>query len=410
MSVFAERDAHRLRPAFRFIDERRDRTTGQQINICEVPAPTFQEGQRARYVRRLLSRSSLRELGTDKVGNLVGLRKGAEGKRCLIVAAHLDTVFAADVVPEVVRSGRRGQVLAAPGIADNAAGLAAMLAIVEALDHVEIRTRDDVLFVGTVGEEALGNLRGVRHLLRDASRRRRVSGFIALDGASVHKLVTSGPAIKRYRVTFRARGGHSWSRFGTPSPIHAAGRLIARLASARTPTQPKTTLNVGLVSDGNRFDSRAGVVVTGVPTSAAIEIDLRSERTGALRRLEARFHKAVEQAFEEERRRATRDAPSLRVRVECIGDRPAGRTPRNARIVRTALESFARFGLAMECISSSTDASYPMSLGIPSVTIAPGGRGYDTHTLDERVNIAGRERAIKAAVLLVVRLAGLAEE
>lgn len=408
MSVLAERDVQRLRPAFRFIDERRDRTTKQQINICEVPAPTFQEGQRARYVRRLLSRSSLRELGTDKVGNVVGLRKGAEGKRCLIVAAHLDTVFGADVAPEVVRSGRRGQVLAAPGIADNAAGLAAMLAVVEALDHAEIRTRDDVLFVGTVGEEALGNLRGVRHLMRDAGRRRRLSGFIALDGASVHKLVTSGPAIKRYRVTFRARGGHSWNRFGTPSPIHAAGRLIARLASSRIPTQPKTTFNVGLVSDGNRFDARAGVVVTGVPTSAAVEVDLRSERTASLQRLEARFHKIVKQAFEEERRRATRDAASLRVRVERIGDRPAGRTPRTARVVRVALESFAHFGFEMECISSSTDASYPMSLGIPSVTIAPGGHAYDTHTLDERVNIAGRERAIKAALLLVVRLAGLA--
>ena len=354
-----------------------------------------------------MSRSSLRELRTDKVGNLLGLRKGTDGTRRLVVAAHLDTVFPAEVAPKVVRRGRRSRTLVAPGIADNAAGVAAMLAIVEALDHAEIRTRDDVLFVGTVGEEALGNLRGVRHLLRDATRRRRVSGFIAFDGASLHKLVTSGPAIKRYRVTFRARGGHSWNRFGTPSPIHAAGRLIARLASWRVPTQPMTTLNVGLVSDGDHLDSHAGVVVTGVPTSAAIDVDLRSERASALRRLGARFHKAVEQAFQEERRRATRDAPSLRVRVECIGDRPAGRTPRNARIVRAALESFARFGLGMECISSSTDASYPMSLGIPSVTIAPGGRAYDTHTLDERVNIAGRERAIKAALLLIVRLAGL---
>jgi tripeptide aminopeptidase len=408
MSVLAECDIRKLRPAFRFIDARRDRTTKQQVNICEVPAPTFHEQQRARSVRKLLSGSSLHELGTDEVGNLVGLRKGAEGKRCVIVAAHLDTVFGENVVPKVVRSGRRGRILAAPGIADNAAGLAAMLAIIEALDHAEIRTRDDVLFAGTVGEEALGNLRGVRHLLRDASRRRRASGFLAIDSASVHKLVTSGPAIKRYRVTFRARGGHSWSRFGTPSPIHAAGRLIARLASFRMPSRPKMTLNVGLVCDGDDLGSRAGVVVTGVPTSAAVEVDLRSERASLLPRLETRFHKAVERALEEEKQRATREAASLRVRVECIGDRPGGRTPRNRRIVRAALESFAQFGLAMECICSSTDASYPMSLGIPSVTIAPGGRAYDTHTLDERVDIAGRERAIKAALLLVVGLAGLA--
>jgi tripeptide aminopeptidase len=403
-----QRLADELRPAFRFIDERRNTTTAQQIAICEVPAPTFGEGDRARAVRKLLSRSSLRELGTDAVGNLVGLRKGTEGTGRLIVAAHLDTVFPPDVAPKVIRSGAGGRVLKAPGIADNAAGLAAMLALVEALDHARIRMRDDVAFVGTVGEEALGNLRGVRHLLRSTAFRKRVSGFIALDSASARRLVTSGPAIKRYRVTFRARGGHSWARFGTPSPLHAAGRLVAKLASTRLPVSPKTTLNVGVLSDGDDLDARAGVVVTAVPSSAAIELDLRSESAAALARLDAAFKRAVARAVEEETRRATQHAETLRVRVECIGDRPAGRTPRNARIVRAALESFAHFGFEMECISSSTDASYPMSLGIPSVTLAPGGRAHGTHTLAERVNIAGRERAIKAALLLLVRLAGLA--
>jgi tripeptide aminopeptidase len=410
MSSAAEtqRLVEELRPAFRFVDKRRNKTTVQQIAVCEAAAPTFHEERRARAVRKLLAGSSLTGVRTDRAGNLLGIRKGTEGKRCVIVAAHLDTVFGPDVVPKVVRSGRGGQVLKAPGIADNAGGLAAMLAIIEALDVARVSTHDDVLFVGSVGEEALGNLRGVRHLLRSASLRERVSAFIALDGASPHKLVTSGPAIRRYRVTFRAHGGHSWQRFGTPSPIHAAGRLIARLASARLPARPKTTFNVGLVSDGDRLESRAGLVVTGVPTSAAIEVDLRSERAGALDALEARFRKAVAQAFEEEVRRATRDAASLRVRIERIGDRPAGRTPRNARIVRAALESFARFGLTMECACSSTDATYPMSLGIPSVTVAPGGRGHGMHTLDERVNVAGRERAIKATLLLVAQAARLA--
>jgi len=399
----------RLRPAFRFIDEGRDKTTAQQIAICEVPAPTFHEERRARHVRKLLAGSSLERLRTDQAGNLVGLRKGTAGKRCVVVAAHLDTVFPPDVAPKVVRTGRSGQVLVAPGIADNAGGVAAMLALVEALDRAGIRTRDDVLFAGTVGEEALGNLRGVRHLLRNAAFRKRLSGFIALDGANPRKLVTSGPAIRRYRVTFRGPGGHSWGAFGTPNPVHAAGRLIARLASMRVPTHPKTTFNFGVVSDGENPDARAGVVVTAVPSSTALELDLRSERTASLARLDAGFQVALERALEEERRRATRHAASLRVRLERIGDRPAGRTPHNSRIVRAALDSYARFGMPLTCVCSSTDATYPMSLGIPAVTVPQGGRGRNTHTLDERINVAGRERAIKAALLLLVRLAGLAE-
>lgn len=402
--------AERLRAAFRFIESRRNKTTSQQIAICEVPAPTFFEKQRARHVRKLLRGSSLKKIRTDEVGNLLGLRKGTGGDRCVVVAAHLDTVFPADVVPKVLRSGRRGQVLRAPGIADNAGGVATMLAIIEALDHAGVQTHDDVLFVGTVGEEALGNLRGVRHLLRRASFRKRVSAFIALDGANPRKLVTSGPAIKRYRVTFTARGGHAWGRFGTPSPVHAAGRLIAALASTRVPAAPKTTFNVGIVSDGEHLEARAGVAVTAVPTSAAIEVDLRSERGAGLARLEASFRAALDRALEEERRRATLDAQTLRVRTEQIGDRPAGRTPRGSRIVRAALECYARFGMPLTCVCSSTDATTPMSLGIPAVTVPHGGRGRNAHTLDESVNIAGRERAIKAALLLIARLAGLVEQ
>lgn len=394
-----------LGPAFRFIDKRREKTTAQQIAICQMPAPTFHEQRRARHVRKLLGASSLQRVRTDQAGNVLGLRRGTEGKRRLVVAAHLDTVFPANVLPRVTRAGSRGQVLKAPGIADDAGGVAAMLAIIEALDRAGVRTRDDVLFVGTVGEEALGNLRGVRHLLRTAISREQLSGFVALDGANPRKLVTSGPAIRRYRVIFKGRGGHSWGAFGTPNPLHAAGRLIARLASMRVPAHPKTTFNVGVVSDGHNPDARAGVVVTAVPSSAAIELDLRSERTGPLAKLEAGFKLALDRALEEEKRHATQHADTLRAVIEQIGDRPAGRTPRSARIVRAALESYARFGMPLTCVCSSTDATYPMSLGIPAVTVPQGGRGRNTHTLDEQINIAGRERAIKAALLLIVRLA-----
>jgi acetylornithine deacetylase/succinyl-diaminopimelate desuccinylase-like protein len=397
-----------LRPAFGFVDARRAKTTAQQIAICEVAAPTFHEEHRARLVRKLLRSSSVSHIHSDEVGNVLALRKGIVGGRCIVVAAHLDTVFPPDVVPKVVRSGSHGQVLKAPGIADNAGGVAAMLAIAEALDRARIRTRDDVLFVGTACEEALGNLRGVRHLLRNASFRRQVAGLIAIDGSNSRKLVTSGPAIRRYRVTFRSRGGHSWGRFGTPSPIHAAGRLIARLASMRVPVRPTTTFTVGVVSDGDAATARAGVIVTAVATSAAIEVDLRSETARSLWRLERAFRSALDRALGNERRFAARDAESLRARVECIGDRPAGRTPRTARIVRAAIESYAQFGFPLECVCASTDATCAMSLGIPAVTIPQGGRGHRTHTLEERISVVGRERAIKAGLLLVVRLAGLA--
>jgi len=396
-----------LAPAFRFIDARREKTTAQQIAICEVPAPTFHEERRARAVRKLLAGSSLLDIRCDTIGNLLGVRKGTEGKGCVVVAAHLDTVFPADVVPKVVRSGTRGQVLQAPGIGDNAGGVATMLAILEALDSAGVRTRDDVLFVGSVGEEAQGNLRGVRHVLRNASFRKRVSGFMALDGANPRKLVTSGPAIKRYRVTFKGPGGHSWGAFGTPNPLHAAGRLIAGLASVRVPAKPKTTFNFGVLSDGDDPDARAGVVVTAIPASAAVEVDLRSESAPALARLEAQFETALERAVEDEKRRAVTRADSLRVRVEQIGDRTGGRTPCSSRIVRAALECYAHFGMPLACVCSSTDATYPMSLGIPAITMPQGGRGRKMHTLDERINVAGRERAIKAASLLIVRIAGL---
>jgi acetylornithine deacetylase/succinyl-diaminopimelate desuccinylase-like protein len=328
----------------------------------------------------------------------MGLRRGAGGP-LVAIAAHLDTVF-----PEKtdVTVRRRGTRLAAPGIGDNSQGLALLLAIARAMDAAGIETSSDILFVGTVGEEGQGSLRGVRHLFTKGRYKDGIASFISIDGAGRGNLIVSGAVgSERHRVTFHGPGGHSYGSFGLVNPAHALASAIQRLSSLEVPGSPKTTFNVGRIGGGTSVNS--------IPSEAWMEVDLRSESAEALQTLVATFRNAMDQAATDENRaRSTAQGP-ITVDVEVMATRPGGRVPEGSRLVETAAAVTRAMGLVPEEIVSSTDANLPISLGIPAITIDSGMFGGRPHSPDEWIDVdkessfAGLERAL----LMVVTVAGL---
>jgi acetylornithine deacetylase/succinyl-diaminopimelate desuccinylase-like protein len=311
----------------------------------------------------------------------------------VLISGHLDTVF-----PEGtdVRVRREGTVLRAPGIGDDCRGLALLLAVARALDAGGVRTRGTVLFVGTVGEEGPGNLRGVRHLF-GAELKDRVDYFISVDGTGLG-LTKDAVGSHRYRFTFRGPGGHSYGDFGMPSPIHALGRAVAKVAELRVPTQPKVTFTVGVIQGGTSVNSIAG--------EAAMEVDMRSVDAAALDSLDARVQAAVQSALAEENARW--DSPvKLTVGIDTIGIRPGGTQPADAPIVRAAEAAGRRLGFTVPSTASSTDANIPISLGIPSLTIDGGGAGGGAHSLGEWFDTKDSHLGTQWALLLVLTLAGV---
>jgi acetylornithine deacetylase/succinyl-diaminopimelate desuccinylase-like protein len=285
-----------------------------------------------------------------------------------------------------------------PGIGDDCRGLAILLAVARALEGARVQTQGDILFVGTVGEEGAGNLRGVRHLftkeLKDS-----VDYFISVDGTGFG---TTNRAVgsHRYRVTYEGPGGHSYGAFGMPNPAHALGRAIAGIAELRVPRDPKTTFNVGVLEGGTSVNS--------IPGAAAMDVDLRSESPAALDSLDAGFRAALERALEAEHARWPESRVRLRVRIDTIGIRPAGAQPDTARIVRAALDAARALGLTSELGASSTDANLPMSLGIPAITIDGGGEGRGAHSLAEQYDDGERGwLGPQWAALITLTLAGV---
>jgi tripeptide aminopeptidase len=286
------------------------------------------------------------------------------------VSGHLDTVFPEGTDVSVKREGTR---LSAPGIADDCRGLAVLLAIARALDVAKVRTRGTLIFVGTVGEEGAGNLRGVRHLV-DSSLARRMDYFISVDGGG-RTMTARAVGSHRYRVTVSGPGGHSFGDFGRPSATHALGRAIARIAVLRVPPSPKTTFNVGAITGGTS--------VNAIAERATMEIDLRSESPVALDSLDAAFRQALASALAEENARSSNADIRLTARIDTIGIRPTGTQADSARIVRVGLEAARLLGFDQRTHSQSTDANYPMSRGIPAIAIDGGGRSANAHSLTE---------------------------
>ncbi len=342
-------------------------------------------------MRTAFEQAGLSNIRVDRVGNVLGDRPGVAGKPHVVVAAHLDTVFPEGTDVRVTRSGSR---LKGPGIGDNCRGLAVLLSIVRALGRDRTPLRGTITFVADVGEEGLGDLRGARELL-GVTLKGQVDQFLAIDGAGLF-MTTGSVGSHRYRVTFTGPGGHSYASFGTPNPIQAMGRAIARISQLQVPGQPKTTFSVGRVGGGTS--------VNAIPSECWMEVDLRSTSAAELAALTAKFDEAVEAGVREENRRWT-SAQRITARKELVGDRPAGRTPDDAAIVQTARRMARELGLSLPENESSTDANIAMQLKIPAVTIGAGGAGSGQHTAGETFDSTDSWRGTQFALLLTTALA-----
>lgn len=394
-----------LERAFEAIDTLEPRTLEDHIALTEVAAPPFEEDERARVYADWLREAGADSVFIDDEGNVVGVRRRRGGApeaggrpRTVAISGHLDTVFPASVDVTVEQ---RGDTLYAPGIGDDTRGLIAVLTVLRALERAEIETRDDVLFIGTVGEEGLGDLRGMKHLFREGAD--PIHAWIDIDGTGLGRIVNKGLGSHRFRVTFRGPGGHSWGAFGLANPAHALGRAIRRfeeVADTLTRSGPRTSYNVGRIGGGTSVNS--------IPFEAWMEVDMRSVSEQSLARIDAAFRDAMSDALEAANA-LRRDGPPLEVEVDQIGDRPSGEIPDDHPLVRRAAAAIRLFGGEPTLARSSTDSNIPIALGIPAVTIGSGGSGGGAHSPGEWwVNDDGH-LAIQAALLLLVSEAGLAE-
>jgi tripeptide aminopeptidase len=389
------RDARILR-AFDYIDTSQARFTAELIRICEIPAPPFKEGERARYVAARFAELGLTETHTDSAGNVIGFYRGESEEPMLALSAHLDTVFPEGTDVGVRRMSSR---LLAPGIADDAAGLAAIIGLIQTLNSAEIRLRGSIAFVATVGEEGEGDLRGARHLFSEGRLAGRVSAFVSFDGTTIEFITHQALGSRRYRITFKGPGGHSWGDFGVVNPVHAMGRVIARLADYRAPQEPRTTYNIGRVDGGES--------VNVIPESASMDVDLRSVSDLELSRLEEFLLAAVDRATLDENAARGSAGNKLQAELTMIGNRPSGETPRENTLVRTAIEASRAMGVKPILNRASTDSNIPISLGIPAITIGAGGVSGDSHRLSEWYDPVGRETGYKRALLLAVGMVGI---
>jgi acetylornithine deacetylase/succinyl-diaminopimelate desuccinylase-like protein len=369
-------------------------TIATQIHLAEIPAPPFREAARGEEMRRLFQRAGLERVRVDKAGNVLGERRGAALHPHVVLAAHLDTVFPAGTDVAV---RREGSTLRGPGVGDDSRGLAVLLAVARALVNANLRTSGTVTFVADVGEEGLGDLRGMKALF-DETLKGTVDRFVTIDGTGMsvaHTFVGS----RRYRVTFTGPGGHSFTDFGAPNPISALGRAIAKIAELQVPGGGQTTFNVGRVG--------GGTAVNAIPSDAWMEIDVRSVDNAALATLEGQLQKSLDAALaaEHARARAMGQTTRLRLNKEVVGDRPAGRTPEDSPIVRAAFAATRAVGAVPYASVSSSDANYPTSLGIPAIQIGGGGQGGDAHAPAEWFDTTDSWRGTQRALLLTVGLA-----
>lgn len=368
------------------------RTLAEQKRITEIPAPPFKEAERGDYLLNRFKELGFTEAAIDGEGNVIARRKGrGNGRPNLVISAHQDTVFPEGT--DVTVKEKDGQVLA-PGIGDDARGLAALLSLIQTMTKAQIETTGDITFVATVGEEELGNLRGVKALFRD---HKDIDGFISIDGLNIARIVTQATGSHRYEFTFKGPGGHSFQEFGLPSAIHAMGRAIAKISELTPPSEPKTTFTVGTVNGGTS--------VNAIASEAKMAVDMRSNATEELLKLEEKLLGLVKDAVADENKRWSSD--KISVETKLIGDRPAGRVAEDSPIVLATQRSVAAVSpqAKVSFSGSSTDSNIAMSLGIPAVTIGGGGEGGNWHSRNEwyRPTDAwlGPQNALLAALMLV---------
>jgi acetylornithine deacetylase/succinyl-diaminopimelate desuccinylase-like protein len=385
-----------IQKAFQIIESLEPKTMDRLIKLTEIEAPPFKEEKRAAVFADYLNELQMDSVWIDAVGNVLGLYKGTEGTRTVALDAHLDTVF-----PEGtdVKVRIQNDTLFAPGIGDDTRGLSMLLTLLETLKKSEIKPKDNILFVGSVGEEGLGDLRGVKHLFREGGP--KIDSWIAVDGGSIGRVNNKGLGSYRYRVTFKGPGGHSWGAFGLVNPHHALGRAInnfVEVADSYTAKGPKTSYNVGVISGGTSINS--------IPFESNMQIDIRSVEPARLDEMETLLNKAVQEALNHQNG-LKRRGPELKVEIDKIGNRPSGTLSDQLPLVQRTLAATRLFGVEPYLTRGSTNSNIPIALGIPAVTIGRGGKGGKAHSLDEWwVNEDGH-KAIQLALLILLSEAGI---
>ena len=369
----------------------------QQIRLTEIAAPPFQEAQRAVAVKALLASSGL-EVQIDKTGNVIGELRGVNEKEIVVLSAHLDTVFPASTDVKVHHEGDR---LLAPGISDNGTGLAALVAIARACHEAHIKPRRTILFVGDVGEEGEGNLRGMRALVE--AYKPKLKAVIVMDGSGTDHVTTKALASRRLEATITGPGGHSWSDFGMPNPINALVRASVRFINTKVPVSPRTTFNIGQIEGGTSVNS--------IPYEAKLKVDIRSESEDELTKLETALRECVTAGVRDEMESSRdRSKGKLEWKVDLLGTRPGGELPTNSPLLAALRSADEYVGNQSRVERSSTDANVPLSHGIEAISIGAGGTGGGAHSLKEWYEPVGRELGLKRALLTLIGVSGITEE
>jgi acetylornithine deacetylase/succinyl-diaminopimelate desuccinylase-like protein len=399
--VAADRRVH---AAFQWMHLEEKRVMQWQQEMVGVPAPPFGERPRAEWLVERFREVGLADPHIDGAGNAVAVWRGTgENGRRVLLSAHIDTVFPAETPIAPVLQGSR---LTAPGACDNGAGVAAILALAGAMRHAQLSTACDVVFIGNVGEEGEGDLRGMRFLYGGSGEAGRlpletIAAHLVLDGAGHEAAVTHALGSQRFLVTVTGPGGHSWTDAGRPNPIVILSRAIQRYADVVLPDAPRTTMNVGTIE--------GGTAVNAIPERAAARFDLRSTEPEQLIRLEVELHRAVEDAVMAVNRTAANRgdrSPAVRFSIEKIGDRPAGRLPAGSSLLELLRFVDRHLSIRTEQRIASTDANIPLSLGVPALSLGAGGEGGGIHTRGEWYDAHGREMGLRRLLLLLLAAAG----
>jgi tripeptide aminopeptidase len=392
-----------VRSAFNWLRMQEPQLTHWQMEMARIPAPPFGESARAAWLVERFREVGLDDVRIDDVGNVFGTHPGF-GRRYVALSAHIDTVFPANTPLNIRQQGSR---IYGPGVSDNGAGVVALLAIAALLRNVRIRHALPYVFIGNVGEEGEGDLRGMRHIFSTPRWKDSIAYSLVLDGAGADTIVAEALGSRRFEVIVRGPGGHSWSDFGAPNPVVILAKAIDTFTATPVPSSPKTTFNIGVI--------RGGTSVNSIPESASMKVDIRSTSMAEMERLEQSLRLALNRAVEDEsmtaemRSSAQKRPAGVGCEVVVIGSRPAGELPSGAKILDVVRAVDAQLGNAAQVQRASTDANIPLSLGLEAVAIGGGGTGGGAHTLQEWFDSSGRELGLKRILLSMLALAGVGE-
>jgi tripeptide aminopeptidase len=392
--------------AFQWFHLQEPQLRSWQREIAAIAAPPFAESTRADWLCQRFLELGLQDVHIDACGNALAwlpaasvaaqpLREAVD-RPCILLSAHLDTVFPAEAMHAPVE---QDSILFAPSVCDNASGLTALLALAAALRAAKLLPEMDILFAGNVGEEGEGNLRGMRYLFTESPLRQRIAAALVLDGAGVDSIVTQGLGSRRFRISITGPGGHSWSDAGVPNPVLALAAALVAINQMPLPKEPRSAWNAGRIEGGSAINS--------IPDRADARIDLRSTDGDQLLRMEQVLRTSVAEAVAASNHAAGDPHPDLQLRfaIDCIGERPAASLPQDAPLLALVQAVDRHFGIHSAQRTASTDANIPLALGIPAVCLGSGGTGGGIHTREEWYDATGRDLGLRRILLLLLALA-----